>query len=123
MNNFLCGACSEIFNSENELEIHLIECPAKKVLLSLIHRNLIINDEAGHPIGRLINLCFKYYDLINRYCLAIVDDIQSHDRAKIHYLLCEKLNLDYNYFKSFENPNITKMLSLKEAKEFFLVRD
>jgi hypothetical protein len=111
-----CGACMTDFETMAELNKHLETCSAARSLLFPLYKLLFAGDSMGHPLGSLIYLIHKNVHLIRRYAYCIASELNSLERAKIHYELCEKLGFDYKTFKPFESEKITSIPTPEEAE-------
>jgi len=109
-NDLHCGACGEKFNDIKMLAKHLDICYAARMLLPLINKVVFFNlDKTGHHTAHFITLLAKNNHLIDRYANCIATEMDTIERAKIHYELCEKLGLDYNKFRPFESSDIKEV--------------
>jgi len=111
-----CGACMTDFNSIEELNKHLEDCPAAIYLLPLMYQIWGGNDKTGHPLAHFVQCCHREAHLIKRYAYSIADGMNTFERSKIHSELCIRLGINYNDFKPFESSKITEMPSKKEAE-------
>ena len=117
INNLHCGACGENFEDIKLLANHLDCCIAAKVLLPLIHKVVFFKlDKTGHPVAHFINILAKNNHIIKKYAYSIADEIGTFERSKIHYELCEKLDLNYNKFRPFESSDIKEKPNRYEAE-------
>jgi len=112
-----CGACMTNFDSIEDLNKHLDNCPAAVNMLPLVYQLWSGNDKVGHPLSHFIQNLHKNTYLIKRYAYSIANEMDSFHRSKLHVELCEKLDIDYNKFRPFESTEIIKILDCKEAEE------
>jgi len=116
-NQLHCGACMEEFESIDELNCHLNDCPAAKVLLPFINHQIFINDTFGHTLSHLIQSIHNSSHLIKQYANIISSDsaLSTNYRSKIHSKLCDSLGLDYNKFRPFESTEIRYIPTYDQA--------
>ena len=114
--NLHCGACMIDFETVEELNRHLEDCPAAFYLLPLMYQVWGGNDKVGHPLAHFIQCCHREAHLIKRYAYSVADEMNTFDRSKIHSELCSKLEIDYNSFRPFESSDIIEMPDRKEAE-------
>jgi hypothetical protein len=110
-----CGACMENFDDTESLNTHLDTCPAAEVLLPFIHFISMGMDKTGHPLGHTVVNIRRNTHLIEQYAYCIADGLPDFNRSALHAKLCDKLGLDYNKFRPFENEEITTMPNREEA--------
>ena len=114
-----CGACMEPFEDPEVLVKHIEHCPAAKCLmpvLSCIHN---FGDPSPHRLRAFIYFVKNSYSLINLYINSVVSPISFEERTRRHKELCASLHLDYTKFKPFEDTNILRQLTHREAKAIF----
>ena len=116
LHNLHCGACMEDFDDIKNLNIHLENCPAARIMLPSIYKLWMGLDKIGHPGSHFINNLHINVNLIKRYAYAVADEMDVFSRSKLHAELCQKLDLDYNKFRPFESSDIIDMPNRKEAE-------
>lgn len=110
-----CGACGDHFDNTRELASHISTCPAAIVLLPLFY-NAAFNHIIGHPYAGWVMYIQKARSIIKQYAMAITNDMDNLNRAKLHLELCETLHIDHRKFKPFESPAIKDIPTYEQAK-------
>lgn len=113
-----CGACQVYFENIQDLNAHIENCQAAKIILPLVYNVANAIEAPGHKTAHMIANLHENAHLTQRYAYAVADDLNVLDRAKLHIELCRKLGFDYEDFRPFESEKIKHRMTRDECLDF-----
>lgn len=110
-----CWACGKEMSSDEILD-HIKTCSASNALLFPVTALMLGARDPSHKASHLVFSATKYHHMIEEYARAIVEEIPSFERSRIHMRLCDRLGVEYSKFKPFERDDIWEIPSQEEAE-------